>query len=216
MLRSASAPTTRARRGGRNHVSVHAARANQGRRRSEMGSIRDRAGEVLGNEVSLWATTLSSAFGTLTWTSWWQDLSTLQNETAKLSTDKKYMGLAAEGLKFVDRVDDGLYQALYFTEGDFSSLNVVSTVRAVRTLLPSKRPIASWRPTRGGLSTSTRCGVTPKTRWRARRRSTRRFRRARATPSPSETADESSNELVGHFVEALPPASADASDPVAP
>ena len=31
-----------------------------------------------------------------------------------------------------------------------------------------------------------------------------------------ETADESSNELVGHFVEALPPASADASDPVAP
>jgi hypothetical protein len=94
-------------------------------------TIRDRAGEVLGNEVSLWATTLSSAFGTLTWTSWWQDLSTLQNETAKLSTDKKYMGLAAEGLKFVDRVDDGLYQALYFTEGDFSSLNVVSTVRAV-------------------------------------------------------------------------------------
>ena len=134
-------------------------------------TIRDRAGEVLGNEVSLWATTLSSAFGTLTWTSWWQDLSTLQNETAKLSTDKKYMGLAAEGLKFVDGVDDGLYQALYFTEGDFSSLNVVSTVRAVSAVgqaeaaithgidIAQKFEAITWRP----------CGLLRQCDWQLRR-----------------------------------------------
>jgi hypothetical protein len=108
----------------------------QGRIRGAEGlqwaaTIRDRASEVIGNEVGLWATTLSPAFGTVTWTSWWSDLGALQNQTAKLSTDKKYLDLAAEGVKFTNGVDDGLFQALYMTEGDFSSMNVVSTVRAV-------------------------------------------------------------------------------------
>jgi hypothetical protein len=108
----------------------------QGRIRGAEGlkwaaTIRDRASEVVGIEVSLWANTLSPAFGTLTWTSWWDNLGSLQNQLMKLSTDATYMDLAAEGLKYVDGVDDGLYQALYMTEGDFASMNVVSTVRAV-------------------------------------------------------------------------------------
>jgi hypothetical protein len=94
-------------------------------------TIRDRASEVLGTEVGLWANTLSPAFGTLTWTSWWNDLSSLQNQMLKLSADKSYIELAAEGLQHVDGVDDGLYQSLYMTEGDFASMNIVSTVRAV-------------------------------------------------------------------------------------
>ncbi|MGA7833773.1 MAG: hypothetical protein WCA31_01025 [Acidimicrobiales bacterium] len=85
----------------------------------------------MGNEVGLWGTTLSPAFGTVSWTSWWADLGTLDTSTTRLATDKAYMDLAAEGLKFVDGVDDHLYQALYLTEGDFTSMKVVSTVRAV-------------------------------------------------------------------------------------
>ncbi len=95
-------------------------------------TIRDRASEVLGTEVGLWANTLSPAFGTLTWTSWWEDLSALQSQFAKLSTDTAYLELAGEGLKHVESgVDDHLFQALYLTEGEFGSMNVVSTVRAV-------------------------------------------------------------------------------------
>jgi hypothetical protein len=95
-------------------------------------TIRDRASEVLGTEVGLWANTLSPAFGTLTWTSWWDDLTALQSEFAKLVTDKKYIELAEVGVKFVESgVDDHLYQALYMTDGEFASVNVVSVVRAV-------------------------------------------------------------------------------------
>jgi hypothetical protein len=75
----------------------------QGRIRGTEGlkwavTIRDCASEVLGTEVGLWANTLSPAFGTLTWTSWWNDLGALRNEMMKLSTDKAYLDLAQEKL----------------------------------------------------------------------------------------------------------------------
>jgi hypothetical protein len=42
----------------------------------------------------------------------------------KLSTDKAYMDLAGEGLKYIESgVDDVLCQTLYLTEGEFASWN---------------------------------------------------------------------------------------------
>ena len=95
-------------------------------------TIRDRASEVLETEVGLWANTLSPSFGTVTWTTWWSDLGSLQGRTAKLATDAMYLELATEGAQFVPGgIDDGLYQSHYMSEGSFEAMTVASTVRAV-------------------------------------------------------------------------------------
>lgn len=123
-------------------------------------TIRDRASEVLGSEVQLWATTLSPGFGTITWTSWWEDLATLGAQFEKLQRDQKYLELANEGREHLEsRVDDGLYHALYTSEGEFSAINVVSNVRAVTAVGQAVRAITEGVAIAKKFESITGCGT---------------------------------------------------------
>lgn len=94
-------------------------------------TIRDHVASVTESEIQLWATTLSPGFGTVAWTSWWDDLGSLSSSFAKLVGDAKYSALAAEGAQFVNgAVDDMLYQTLYGGSGDSGSVQLVSSIRA--------------------------------------------------------------------------------------
>ena len=91
-------------------------------RRARLGSleaiewavtIAGKAREASGNSVELWATTLSPGFGTVSWTSWWADLASLEAGLAKIQVDAGYNELAAQGGGFIDGVvDDSLFQTL--------------------------------------------------------------------------------------------------------
>ncbi len=95
-------------------------------------AIRDHASKIIENDVGLWATVYSSAAGTMTWTSWWNDLGSLDAAMRRLTGDQHYVELVVEGIQYMPNgVDDTLYQSLYLTEGDLASTNVVATVRAV-------------------------------------------------------------------------------------
>lgn len=95
-------------------------------------TIRDHVSQLIGNEVGLWATAYSPATGTVTWTSWWSDLATLDAAMRRLTADKRYVELVVEGIEYMPLgVDDALFQSLYMTDGDMSSMNVVGTVSAV-------------------------------------------------------------------------------------
>jgi hypothetical protein len=50
-------------------------------------TILGRVREVTGTEVGLWTNAYSPGFGTLTWTSWWADLSSMEAAFAKLQAD---------------------------------------------------------------------------------------------------------------------------------
>jgi hypothetical protein len=73
--------------------------------------ILEQARSVTGNDVSLWATAYSAGFGTVTWTSWWADLTTMDAAFAGLQADATYQSLGAEGRTHIEgAVDDTLWQ----------------------------------------------------------------------------------------------------------
>ncbi len=95
-------------------------------------TIRDHVATVTKSEIQLWATTLSPGFGTVTWTSSWDDLGSLETSFAKLVGDAKYQALATEGAQFINGgVDDTLYQSLYDGSGESGSIQLVSSIQAV-------------------------------------------------------------------------------------
>jgi len=76
-------------------------------------TILGRVKEVTGNDAALWAHAFSPGFGTVSWTSWWADLPSLESAMDKLQGDAKFTALAAEGRTFVDGVvDDALLQTV--------------------------------------------------------------------------------------------------------
>lgn len=90
------------------------------------------AAEVLGNEVQLWTTAFSPAAGTLSWTSWWADLSSLESGMGGLLADAEYNALAAQGAKYIDGgVGDLLGRALTGGPSAGGSAMYVAGVRAV-------------------------------------------------------------------------------------
>jgi hypothetical protein len=95
-------------------------------------TIRDHVAKVTESEIQLWATTLSPGFGTVTWTSSWNDLGSLETSFAKLVGDAKYLALAAEGGQLINGgVDDALYQSLYDGSGESGSVQLASSIQAV-------------------------------------------------------------------------------------
>ncbi|HVA53905.1 MAG TPA: hypothetical protein VNF05_10380 [Acidimicrobiales bacterium] len=95
-------------------------------------TIRDHVAVVTESEVQLWASTLSPGFGTVTWSSSWDDLASLETSFAKLVGNSKYLSLAAEGAQFVNGgVDDGLYQSLYDGTGESGPVQLISSIQAV-------------------------------------------------------------------------------------
>ena len=71
------------------------------------------AGTAIGSPVELWGNTLSPAFGTVSWTSWWADLASLEAGLANLGADATYNELAAQGSGLIDGVvDDTLFATI--------------------------------------------------------------------------------------------------------
>lgn len=95
-------------------------------------AIRDHVSEVLEKEVMLWSSSFSPAAGTVSWTTNWPDLGTLEGAMGRLMSDKKYQELVREGQEFVaGGVDDGLYELLYVSQNEPSDVHVAATVTAV-------------------------------------------------------------------------------------
>ena len=91
-----------------------------------------KAGEASGNEVQLWAPTLSPGFGTANWTSWWPDLATLEAGFAKLQADEGYNALAEQGREHIDGVvDDALFQPIHGAPDPDAGANYVLSASAV-------------------------------------------------------------------------------------
>ena len=71
--------------------------------------IGDAAGASLGNPVALYTRIFSRGFGTVSWTSVWPDLATLESRLPALSGDAAYAALADEAAShLVGTVDDQL------------------------------------------------------------------------------------------------------------
>lgn len=86
---------------------------------------------MLGVDVSVWETIFSPEVGTVVWTSWWEDLVTLEAKTQKLAKDAKYGELVLEGHSFIQGpVNDGLSKSLRDAVVDVAA-NVVSVVSGV-------------------------------------------------------------------------------------
>ncbi len=82
-------------------------------------TILGRVKEVTGNDVRLWTHVFSPGLGTISWTSWWADLPSLEAAMGKLQGDSKFTALAAEGLTHIDgTVDDSLLQIV---SGEFDA-----------------------------------------------------------------------------------------------
>lgn len=83
-------------------------------------------------DVQLWGTVHSPAYGTVTWTSWFEDLSHLESFGDKLTTDETYQTMASEGSSFTDGgVDDGLLQLLSAPPDPDREVQYVTGVQAV-------------------------------------------------------------------------------------
>jgi hypothetical protein len=86
----------------------------------------------LGNEVGVWATVLSPGVGTVTWTSWWEDLSGLEKGFVSISANGKYLELVAQGAEFVNGpLNDVLYESVYDGNAPSDDARYVGTVSAV-------------------------------------------------------------------------------------
>lgn len=95
-------------------------------------SILGRAKEVTGNEIQLWGTVYSAGFGTVSWTSWWADLGSMETAFAALEADEAYRAAAAEGRAFTNGVlDDGLLETVAGEPDPESQASYVGAVEAV-------------------------------------------------------------------------------------
>jgi hypothetical protein len=80
----------------------------------------------------VWATVLSPGVGTVTWTSYWEDLSAVEKGFAELAGNAKYVELAGAGAQFVNGpIDDTLYEFVYAGAGTDPDVRYASTVSAV-------------------------------------------------------------------------------------
>jgi hypothetical protein len=95
-------------------------------------SMRDLVTETTGHEFQLWARTLSPGFGTVSWTSWWEDLSAMESSFAKLVGDEKYAAAAAEGAGMIEGVvNDSLIQTITDVPAGAATSRYVGSIQAV-------------------------------------------------------------------------------------
>jgi hypothetical protein len=88
--------------------------------------------EVTGNDVGLWANAYSPEYGTITWTSWWADLGSMEAGFAKLAADPTYNELVAAAPSHIEGgVDDSLIQTVSGDPSDPATVRYVSSVQAV-------------------------------------------------------------------------------------
>lgn len=86
----------------------------------------------VGNDVGVWTTVLSPGVGTVSWTSRWDDLSAVKKGFAGLSTNAKYLELAAQGIDFANGpLNDLLYETVYEGNAPSNDVAYVGTVAGV-------------------------------------------------------------------------------------
>jgi len=87
--------------------------------------------EVSGNEIQLWTRVFSPEWGTVAWTSWWPDLTSLEAGFAKLMTDKKYVELGNQGRDHVEgKITDALAQAVTEVSENAATARYVGSIQA--------------------------------------------------------------------------------------
>jgi hypothetical protein len=80
------------------------------------GSICAKIKELTAHDIELWASVCSPGYGTISWTGWFNDLSSLEAVGDKLEADPSFAELAAAGAQFTEgSVDDALIQPVYGT-----------------------------------------------------------------------------------------------------
>ena len=69
------------------------------------------ASKVSGHDIDLWGTVYSAAYGTISWTAWFEDLPSLEAFGDKIAADPGYQSLAQQGTALTNgMLDDGLLQ----------------------------------------------------------------------------------------------------------
>lgn len=98
------------------------------------------AGEVLGTDVQFWVTAFSPSAGTLTWTSWWTALGSLEAGMAALRVDAKYISLTGRGAGFVEEgIDDLLSRTITELSESANAANCVGIAAASKAVFTSGR-----------------------------------------------------------------------------
>ena len=88
--------------------------------------------EITGQEVQLWGTVYSPGFGTISWTTWVEDLSALEALGDKLQTDPGYLELSDKGAQLTEGgLDDGIFQPIYGDVDPARDIQYVSGVVGV-------------------------------------------------------------------------------------
>ena len=92
------------------------------------GKVRD----LTDHPIQLWTTSYSPGVGTLVWSTWFEDLSSLERVTDKLGTDGGYLHMldVAKEL-FEGPIDDMLVEPIHGQPDAERSLQYVTSVRAV-------------------------------------------------------------------------------------
>jgi hypothetical protein len=90
------------------------------------------AAKAMGSDVTAWTRTMSPGFGSVVWSSFWEDLSTSETAFEALAKDADYLSLAVEGQKFLATgVDDTLYEIVYPGVGASADAKYVSVIQSV-------------------------------------------------------------------------------------
>jgi len=77
-------------------------------------SICPKVKSITGQDVELWAHMYSPGAGTITWTTWFSDLSALEQVSDQLQADSSFQKLADQGSKHtVGGLDDGLLEPIF-------------------------------------------------------------------------------------------------------
>ena len=95
-------------------------------------SIAEKVTELTGQEIQLWANVYSPAYGTISWTSWFEDLAALEKVGDTLTANSAMTKLADQGAKYTEGgLDDGIFQPIYGSPDPAQQVQYVGGVTAV-------------------------------------------------------------------------------------
>ena len=100
--------------------------------------------EITGHEVQLWAHVHSPGFGTISWTSWFDDLASLESVGDALGADASYLELTNAAPSFTEGgLDDGLLQPIHGAPDPKRPVQYVVGVQAVMAAGNLQRAVAA-------------------------------------------------------------------------
>jgi hypothetical protein len=88
--------------------------------------------EITGHEIQLWGNVYSPGYGTVSWTGWFEDLSSLEALGDKLEADPGYLEAANKGAQFTEGgLDDMIFTPIYGEPDPGQAIQYVSGVTGV-------------------------------------------------------------------------------------